>query len=834
MTTRIQFRRGIASNWTITNPILYQGELGLELGTNSIKIGDGVADWNSLNYSKFLPVQTGNSGKYLTTNGTDATWASTTGTGTLVLSTSPTLITPVLGTPTSGDLSNCTNAVGYGLKSASTTVSISAATAPSTGQILTATSGTTATWQSPAGGLPAQTSNSGKYLTTDGTTASWASGTGTGTLVLATSPTIDSPRLTTSALVGPSASANLTRFPNALAVVSSTSAGIQQNESHNIGLIAEGTAHATNTAIYGIGVYGVGYTNAGTRAGGVVGEGHVTVTGDTGSAIGVRGYANDTHAGGMNIGLFAEASGSSTNNYALYMNSGNITNIAAQTWNLGGNLTFSGAYTVAVPTLSLTNALAVASGGTGANSLTLNNVLLGNGTSAVQAIPPGTSGNVLTSNGTTWVSAAATGGSGGSATKTISNKTAAYTVVAGDLGKIINCTSGSFTVTLTAAATLGSGFTCTIWNTSDTYTDVITIDPNGTETIDGMSTLIVNRAEGIDIVSNGTNWQLGYKRGMRGYNENYLTVYTRNVVSGSNALAIGRAHTASGIDSFAIGAYGCTASNYATFAAGVNCIASGNASSAIGNNSTGYQGAQAVGSGAMALGGSYASGADSFAAAIANNTSTYGAKATGAIAVGLQSAATGNGSIALGYNSATASNYNSLAIGYVCTADGHTSVAIGDGAHTKGVRGKFVFSPCSYSSFVSPGSIQSGKIVMVASTTTTTTVVLTSDAGVASTNNQLIVQSNQAMTFFGILIAKQSASNNMASYKVSGAISNNAGTMALADVTVEKIVDTIGLTTEPTFTADSTNKALAVTSGAKVTTNIRWVMNIDSVEVTYA
>lgn len=56
--------------------------------------------------------------------------------------------------------------------------------------------------------------------------------------------------------------------------------------------------------------------------------------------------------------------------------------------------------------VSLTNALPVASGGTGAATLTANNVLLGNGTSAVQAVAPGTSGNVLTSNGTTWSSSA--------------------------------------------------------------------------------------------------------------------------------------------------------------------------------------------------------------------------------------------------------------------------------------------------------------------------------------------------------------------------------------------------------------------------------------------
>lgn len=54
--------------------------------------------------------------------------------------------------------------------------------------------------------------------------------------------------------------------------------------------------------------------------------------------------------------------------------------------------------------LALSTALPVSSGGTGAANLTLNNVILGNGTSAVQAVAPGTSGNLLTSNGTTWAS----------------------------------------------------------------------------------------------------------------------------------------------------------------------------------------------------------------------------------------------------------------------------------------------------------------------------------------------------------------------------------------------------------------------------------------------
>jgi len=53
---------------------------------------------------------------------------------------------------------------------------------------------------------------------------------------------------------------------------------------------------------------------------------------------------------------------------------------------------------------AVTGQLGVANGGTGASTLTANAVLIGNGTSAVTSVSPGTSGNVLTSNGTSWVS----------------------------------------------------------------------------------------------------------------------------------------------------------------------------------------------------------------------------------------------------------------------------------------------------------------------------------------------------------------------------------------------------------------------------------------------
>jgi hypothetical protein len=77
-----------------------------------------------------------------------------------------------------------------------------------------------------------------------------------------------------------------------------------------------------------------------------------------------------------------------------------------------GLTTFTGAnnalYSTGASTLTA-GTLPVAAGGTGAATFTANNVLLGNGTSALQVVAPGTSGNVLTSNGTTWTSSVPSG-----------------------------------------------------------------------------------------------------------------------------------------------------------------------------------------------------------------------------------------------------------------------------------------------------------------------------------------------------------------------------------------------------------------------------------------
>ena len=107
------------------------------------------------------------------------------------------------------------------------------------------------------------------------------------------------------------------------------------------------------------------------------------------------------------ISLFGNLTVSSTANVSG-INSGNVSLAGTPNY-----LTISG-QTITRALINLgshvTSTLPVANGGTGATTLAANDVLLGNGTSAVQTVAPGTTGNVLTSNGTTWTSAAPTTG----------------------------------------------------------------------------------------------------------------------------------------------------------------------------------------------------------------------------------------------------------------------------------------------------------------------------------------------------------------------------------------------------------------------------------------
>jgi hypothetical protein len=78
--------------------------------------------------------------------------------------------------------------------------------------------------------------------------------------------------------------------------------------------------------------------------------------------------------------------------------------------NAGTGISVTG---VGTPTISLITPVSVANGGTGVSGFTANSLLVGNGTSPLVTIAPGTGGNVLTSTGTSWASLPPSGSGGG-------------------------------------------------------------------------------------------------------------------------------------------------------------------------------------------------------------------------------------------------------------------------------------------------------------------------------------------------------------------------------------------------------------------------------------
>ncbi len=139
----------------------------------------------------------------------------------------------------------------------------------------------------------------------------------------------------------------------------------------------------------------------------------------------------------------------------------------------------------------------------GTNIKTVNSTsLLGSGDVAVQpTLVSGT--NIKTVNGSTLLGSGDLVVSGSAASITRSTRTSNTILAAGDKGTLVDVTSGTFTQTLTAAVTLGSGWFCYIKNSG---TGVITLDPNASETIDGKTTITMYQGEGFLLECDGTTF----------------------------------------------------------------------------------------------------------------------------------------------------------------------------------------------------------------------------------------------------------------------------------------------------------------------------------------
>jgi len=195
---------------------------------------------------------------------------------------------------------------------------------------------------------------------------------------------------------------------------------------------------------------------------------------------------------------------------------------AAQTWSaaqtFGADLTLNSQYDLRFADADSSNWVAFQAPATVASNVTWT---LPNA--------DGTTGQVLSTNGA-GVLAFATIAAGSSLN--VASKTSAYTAVEADSGYMLLC-SGSWTLSLTAAATLGDGWYLFVKNIG---TGTITIDPNASELIGGVSTAALNPGDLWLFSCTGTAFELNR---LEGFNyQDFSSSGTFTVPSGVRRLFV--------------------------------------------------------------------------------------------------------------------------------------------------------------------------------------------------------------------------------------------------------------------------------------------------------
>lgn len=161
-------------------------------------------------------------------------------------------------------------------------------------------------------------------------------------------------------------------------------------------------------------------------------------------------------------------------------------------------------------------------------------------------------------------------------------KTGAYTVVAGDRGKVLSC-SGTFSLSLPDAAAVGDGFAVGVVNTG---AGTVTLDPYLSQQIDGGATVDLLGGQSLLARCDGTAWRTFGKGGVVRFNTRVgdVTLTSTDVTDALGYLPVSKNMTHNAVGSLCFArqtsgasvAAGATAAGSILTAIGINVDASGN------------------------------------------------------------------------------------------------------------------------------------------------------------------------------------------------------------------------------------------------------------------
>jgi microcystin-dependent protein len=103
---------------------------------------------------------------------------------------------------------------------------------------------------------------------------------------------------------------------------------------------------------------------------------------------------------------------------------------------------------------------------------------------------------------TLWTTDNIDGGSATGFASQVVTKSSSFSLTTNEQNFVVVCTS-SLTISLLSVATAGDGFVAVVINTS---AENVTIDPDGSETINGASTLVLGAGESATLHTNGVAW----------------------------------------------------------------------------------------------------------------------------------------------------------------------------------------------------------------------------------------------------------------------------------------------------------------------------------------